>query len=86
MEDKGLNFFTLPLHNSVELLHQSIKRSTDPYSQLNFSRMSSNVAPGSKQQMASATSPTHDLVMAALTSCSLKFFLASEIALYHCSN
>ena len=48
--------------------------------------MSSKVAPGGKQHMASAISPVQDLVMAALTNCSLKFFQASEMARYHCSN
>ena len=36
--------------------------------------------------MASAASPTQDLVMAALTNCSLKFLQASDMAWYHCSN
>ena len=52
----------------------------DPYSHLNFLMILSYVALGGKQQMASATSPTHGLLMAALNNCSLNFFLASEIA------
>ena len=36
--------------------------------------------------MASAASPTQDLVMAALTNGSLKFLQASEMTWYHCSN
>ena len=36
--------------------------------------------------MASAASPTQDLVMAALTNGSMKFLWASEMAWYHCSN
>ena len=48
--------------------------------------ISSNIAPDGKQQMASATSPMHDLLMAALANCSLKFFCMSEIAWSHCSN
>ena len=48
--------------------------------------MSSRVVPGGKQQIASAASPTHDLFIAALTNCSEKFLLASEIEWSHCSN
>ena len=58
----------------------------DPYNHVNFSKVSSKVTPGGKQHMASATSPTQDLVMAALTNCLLKFLWASKIAWYHCSN
>ena len=46
----------------------------------------SKVALGGKQQITSAVSPTYDLLTAALTNCSLKFFLASEIVWSHCSN
>ena len=48
--------------------------------------ISPKVALGGKQQIASAASSTHDLLIVALTNCSLKFFLASEIAWSHCSN
>ena len=48
--------------------------------------MSSTVMPGGKQQIASAASPTHDLFIAALTNCSEKFLLVSEIEWSHCSN
>ena len=58
----------------------------DPYNHLNFSKISSKVAPGGRQHMALAAFPTQDLVMAALTSCSLKFLRAFEMAWYHCSN
>ena len=58
----------------------------DPYNHLNFSKMSSKEAPGGKQHMASAASPAQDLVMAAPTNCSLKFFQASEMAWYNCLN
>ena len=44
------------------------------------------MALGGKQQIASAASPTHDLLIAALTNCSLKIFLASEIVWSPCSN
>ena len=37
-------------------------------------------------EVASATSPTHDLLMEACTSCSLKPFLASEMVGGHCPN
>ena len=36
--------------------------------------------------MTSAASPTHDLLIAANTSCSLKIFPALEMAGSHCSN
>ena len=52
----------------------------DPYNHLNFSKILSKVTPGGRQHMTSAVSPTQDLVMAALTSCSLKFLQASEMA------
>ena len=58
----------------------------DPYNHLNFSKISSKVAPGGRQHMASVASPMQDLVMAAFTNCSLKFLGASEVAWYHCSN
>ena len=41
--------------------------------------MSSRVALGGKQQIASAASPTHDLYIAGLTNCLEKFLLASDI-------
>ena len=53
---------------------------------MNFAIISSKVAPGGKQQIASAGSPTHDLFTAALTNCSEKFLLASEMEWSHCPN
>ena len=80
MENTCLNPFIFPLHNSVELLHQSVKRFYRPIQPFKFLMTLSNVALGGKQQMASVSSHAHDLLMAALTNCSLKFFLASNIA------
>ena len=48
--------------------------------------MSSKAAPGGKQQIASAASPTYDLFIAALTNCIGKFLQVSEIESSHCSN
>ena len=48
--------------------------------------ISSRVAPGGKQQIASAALHTHDLLIAALINCSEKFFLASEMEWSHCTN
>ena len=47
--------------------------------------MSSRAAPGGKQQIASAASPIHNLFKVALTDCSEKFLLGSEIEWCHCS-
>ena len=41
---------------------------------------------GGRQQIALAASPTHDLLIAALTNCSEKFLLASKMEWSHCSN
>ena len=41
--------------------------------------ISSRVVPGGKQQIALVAFPAHDLFIAALTNCSEKFLLASEI-------
>ena len=48
--------------------------------------MSSRVMPGGKQQIALAASPTDYLFIAALSDCSKKFLLGSEIEWSHCSN
>ena len=48
--------------------------------------VSSTVVPGGKQQIALAASPTHDLFIVALTNCSEKFLLVSEIKWSHCLN
>ena len=48
--------------------------------------ISSRVAPGGKQQITSAALPTHDFFIAALSKCSEKFLLVSEIEWSHCSN
>ena len=77
MEDKGLNLLTFSLGNAVEL--KVSEDSTDPYNHLNFSKIPSKVAPGGKQQMALAASPTH-LVMAAHTNGLLKYLRASKMA------
>ena len=45
--------------------------------------MSYRVMPGGKQHITSPASPTHDLFIAALTDCSEKFLLGSEIEWSH---